>query len=493
MLLLYFYFIPGSPMSLVYFAERNLNKTVSFLIKTFPHKYSGIDFSAGLQEIHSISLQNVGSHLDAYLNLLCSESKENLFKIVFCSCCISKKIFLRNSSLISTIEFRNSENSRKNIIKHPGFQPDPFLDFLEAKATSNLELLIQVIDQIPDFYEAYTLLNELSDTSVFLRYPISILYYLELKINKGIEIPNCIASVLNFILFNEISVENEFMEFLDDLKLILEKNLNLAASFYYCIGDMKKSRIIFERSIEMSSVSFNYGTDGTKYLYFYALLLYSQSASVLIDSNPFIGFSRCLEMNLCEGIKEAAKENYFLAKKIFLDCLSAENDSTYLIPDLHCLIAHVLNKLNEKDLAIQHLKDAILLVPKNFRVLYIAAQEFFEMQDLSYAFWYAKRALEANEDGGIWKLLGKIYLARNETELAKQCFEKSESMLEYDSLLYLADVYKKMDKTDKALEMYEKYVNTGTKNKEVVLKFLVSYYEDNGNLERCNYFKKMMT
>lgn len=477
-------------MTIQLYRQRNLNKTVAFLISNLSKDVliSGRpDLDA--DEQLAVSLQNLKNYEKAYSSLLCPVSEDSKYKLVFCKCCSSTKIFLRNESLIKSSYFDINDC---NILKIPGFKNDTFLNFLEGKVTKKADLIIDVINELPDFFDAYLLLSEISTGIVHLETPISLYYYLITKVNKDIDCPDFVYDILNSILTDKKD-RNIRLQFRESYKSIIENNMNLIGAFYYCSGQIEKARDVFESILRGGYENVKKSEFDSEYFYFYSLILYSAQDHLLKDFTDFVGDANTIDNLICTGIYKSSILEFDSAKSLFLEALEKiDSDRILYIPDLRCLIAHCLVKLNENEAAKKQLLEALNLSVNNFRILYMAAQEYFEMKNIPMSFWYCKKALERKDDGGIWKLLGRIYHQRAEYEQAIECFERAQGLREYDSLLYKADVYKKMSKTEKALEEYEKYVLVGEKNKNVVINYLIDYYEELGNVERSSYYRSIL-
>jgi len=472
------------------YLARNLNRTVNFLLKT---KMSQITSPITLDndEALAISFQNSGLFVNAYLCLHCPESLKSPFSIVFCKCCSSRKIFLRNHSLTL------SENQGSSIIKVEDYRNDPFLTFIEAKVHKSLELTLEVIDQLPDFYEAYLLLAELSNTCVHLEYPSSLIYYLYLKVLKDIEVPEVVKEILECILEDKAEAKIGIKvseEQLSAYKCIVMNNLNLVAAFYYCSCNSDQAESIFSRVLALN-LDLKSGYYDISYFHFYSIILYNKSDTALLSLSENLNnlFSNQFETLVSNGIYQFSIGNFELSRSIFKTALKkAEKHCQSTIPDVYCLIAHNYIKLNNYEDADKSFQKALKANFHNFRILYTVAEGYFRMQRNEVALWYCKRALEKKNDGSIWKLLGRVFTNLGKFKEAEDCLKKAENMNELDAILYLADVYKKTGSADKALDLYKKYADVGVVNREVVINYLIEYYEEQGDSKNSRYYKDLM-
>lgn len=476
---------------LEHFIRRNLNNTVSFLLRTGTAEAPGArTMPADALEQLSISYQNLGKFCNAYSSLLCPESRANLYKVVFCKCCSSPRIFIRNHSLLSSklLDSTTSSNNRPNaihsspdspapksadtagscglIIKMPGFRRDPFLDFIEARIRRDPLLAIEVINQVPLFWDAYLLLGELTDTFVHLESPLSSYFYMHMKISRDIDPPEL-----------KSRCDPRSMPY-----KLEEGHLNMLAAFHYCSGNSNEALRIFRRisSEEHFDIS---------YFEFYAMILYSKSDPSLVHlCEDLSNFHRDEPETLVAlGIYKSSIGSHEEARNIFKKALRRKKTS-----DVHGLLAHTYIKLNDHELACSHFQEALKTNLSSFRALYTAAQGYFIMGKKEVSLWYCRRALEERNDGGIWKLMGRIHMALEEYGRSLKCFEAAERLKEFDALLYMADVHKKTQRPEKALELYEKYVSVGEKNRAAVAKYLIEYYEEQGNTEKSNFYRKLV-
>lgn len=103
-------------------------------------------------------------------------------------------------------------------------------------------------------------------------------------------------------------------------------------------------------------------------------------------------------------------------------------------------------------------------------LLYMAAK------DAEHAESDLNKALKETDDPLI---KGIIYHAVNETEKAKECFEKAKSAGNADSILYLADIYEESGDMGYALILLEEYNTSGNANGQGYLR-VGSYYFESG-------------
>lgn len=451
------------------FIERNLNKTINFLNKLDLLEPCSLMLDA--KDLNAISLQNSGKFYNAYTSLLCPDSAQNLNNVVFCACCCSKKNFLRNYSLV--LDAPNT----LSIIKCQGYKNDPFLKFIEAKVERSKSIILEVIADLPLFWDAYLLLCDLTDEFVPLDLnccsQIAPYFYLQLKIIKDIDpISIPLSSFVKANSFNISSLPYN-TETLD---------LNSKAALNYCYGNQVQALKLFK------SIDFCKNFD-ISFFELFGMLMYNTNDSLLqtLCENLNNFFKFLPETYVLLGLFRLSTNNYNDSVNLFKKSLKKRESS-----DVHCLLAYSYIKLNEYSSAMLEYQEALKISPCNFRIFYSVAQGYFSMNKIETSLWYCKKALDIRGDGSIYKLLGRIYLMLNSLEVALEYFETSLLHDEVDSLLYMADAYRKKNEISKALVFYERYVSLGQKNVKVVIKYLVDYYEEHGNEEKSKYFRSIL-
>lgn len=450
------------------FAERNLNQTVCFLSKIGITEDCSISFEAN--ELRAIANQNTKNFFNAYSSLLCPESKLHLKSVVFCSCCSSRRNFLRNYSLIL------ESPGISSLVKCNGYKNDPFLKFIESivekDKKSSIELVLEVISEMPLFWDAYLLLCDLTDSFIFLDTELAPFFYTQLKISKDID-PLSIASTFTKSNSFDLGSLPYNIGILD---------INSKAALNYCYGNQSIALNLF-KSIDFCS-SFD-----VSFFELFGMLLYNTNDPSIqtICENMNNYFKFLPETYVMVGLLRLSNNNYTESVNLFTKSLKKRKSA-----DTYCLLAYSYIKLNEYGQAMASYQDAIKISPKNFRIFYSAAQGYFSMNKLEISLWYCKKALDIRADGSIYKLMGRIYMALNNLDVALQYFETSLLHNEIDSLLYMADAYRKKNEMKQALELYEKYVMQGQKNVKVVVKYLVDYYEEHGNEEKSKIFRELL-
>lgn len=450
------------------FVERNLNQTIGFLGKIGLVEDCSISFDSG--EVRAIALQNTKNYIAAYSALLCKESMAHLRSAVFCTCCSSRRNFLRNYSLILDAPRTTP------LIKVRGHKSDPFLKFIEAVIEKDknlsIELLVDVINEMPLFWDAYLLLCELTDSFVFLETDLAPFFYTQLKIQKDIDPPSVIS---NFMKSNSFDLRS--LPYNTDVL-----DANSKAALNYCYGNQSVALNLFK------SIDF-YKTLDISFFEFYGMLLYNTNDPSIqtICENINNHFRFLPETFTMVGLLRLSNNNYSEAVNLFTRSLKKCKSA-----DSFCLLAYAYIKQNEYGQAVAAYQEAIKLSPRNFRILYSAAQGYFSMNKMEVSLWYCKKALDIRSDGSIYKLMGRIYTALNNIDVAMQYFENSLLHDEVDSLLYMADAYRKKSDMKKALELYERYVGQGQKNIKVVVKYLVDYFEEHGNEDKSRYYREVM-
>ncbi|ELA41132.1 uncharacterized protein VICG_01831 [Vittaforma corneae ATCC 50505] len=255
-------------MTLQDFIERNLLKTVEFLIK---HKLvEDEQYGICLDSIVSIINANNKEFYKTYSQLLCEQSRKNINAIVFCSCCNSKRIFLRNHSLIHSVFSSRSLTSISpsiedvkhdfNIVAMPGSKTDPFLKYIKAYISKDIDLAIEVVEEQPLFWEAHLLLMDLCTSFIQINTPLSLYFYAYLKIYKDID------SIEASLVRDSAPCSNKSV----GMAKFTVQNANILAALHYCYGDDKKALKIFK------TIDFTECFDPS-FFEFYGILLYNSN------------------------------------------------------------------------------------------------------------------------------------------------------------------------------------------------------------------------
>lgn len=450
--------------------ERNLNKTVNFLCKKGFSNDISVTFDQ--KELNAISSQNNKDFYASYTSLLCPVALEDLNTVVFCNCCSSRKNFIRNYSLILQYSKSGTFLITKQNSQNSNYIADPFLRFIQAlieqdKETS-IQLALSIINEMPLFWDAYLLLCKLTDKFIYINSQLAPYFYLQLKIDKDIDpIGN-----LNFLKSNSFDITS--LPY--DTSLF---NVNERAALNYCYGNQVLALSLFK------SIDF-YNNFDISYFELFAMLIYNTNDSFLLflceNMNNYFKFQP--ETYVLTGLYRLSTNNVNEAVKLFKKAIKKRKST-----DVYCLLAYSYIKLNEYGQAICEYQKALKISPANFRIFYSIAQGYFSMNKMEVSLWYCKKALDIRADGSIYKLMGRIYIILNSLDVAIKYFETSLLHDEVDSLLYMADAYRKKNEMNKALEFYEKYVLKGKKNVKVVVKYLIDYYEEHSNEEKLKLFR----
>lgn len=463
------------------FIERNLQKTINFILKNSskidPSISSPVSITMDPLNVLSISFQNNREYLQSYNSLLCEQSRKYLNSIVFCPCCSSVRNFLRNHSLYNI-------NNNIAIVKIPGCRMDPFLDYITVLINKDINLLINIIESVPLFWEAHLTLVELTSTFIEIDSPLKEYFYSYLKITKDLPTSNNNLNINNINMMNDsININNINININNINNMMKYENkldVNTLAALHYCLGNIDLSLKLFKSIDDYSDISF---------FEFYGILLYNSNDPTfrMVVERCKNYHSKTPECLIMTGLYNLLIGNIQEGKDCLKKAYKHKNTS-----DIACLIACSFVKLNDHENACNFYKMAYMTGISNFRILYSIAQGYFNMNKLDECFSYCKMALEIGEDGTINKLLGKIHNSKGNLELAERYFEKSLQLGEIDSLLYLAETYKKRNQSDRMIEMYERYLRKGEKNVATVAKYMIEYYEEKGEYGKAEEYKQYM-
>ncbi|KAM0680031.1 hypothetical protein GINT2_001719 [Glugoides intestinalis] len=457
------------------FVERNLNRTIEFLCKIGMAEPCSIVFSP--TELLATNYQNSRDFSMAYTILLCETSRPLLNSFVFCKCCSSRIIFLRNHSLLKSM-VKNNSFSDPLINKCipftilPGVRMDPFLCFIKAFIHRDYNMALDVVNQLPLFWEAHLLLLELSSSFAEVYTPLAPFFYAHLKIVKDIDPPG-----IHFILTRNSTIDLSILPYSTE-----KLDRNTLAALNYCYGNDKKALELF-KSIDCT-ITFD-----PAFFEFYGMLLHNnEDTSFQLVSEALVTLHKnkpetCVFAGLCC----LSIGNYTEAKALFKRGYKYKSTA-----DIACLLAYATLKLNDNETASGIYQLVGRDNSKNFRILYSIAQGYFNMNKFPNSLAYCKKALLIREDGSIYKLMGKVCQGLGDMELAIRYFEHALKLAEVDALLYLAEIYKKKGDVVKVLELYDKYVKNGESNVEAVVKYLIDYYEERGDFEKMEYYKQYL-
>lgn len=405
-------------------------------------------------------VQNPKEFYKIYFQLLCEESKKFPKTVVFCPCCDSRKNFLRNFALISS-----GSKHPFNVITLTGSKMDPFLEFIKAKASKEAKLALEIVEQVPLFWEAQLLLIELSDSFIQIDSPLSPLFYAYLKILRDIDSPNIDSTLIK----TDINKLPYSLSMLDK---------NTLAALNYCYGNDKKALKIFK------TIDFTTYFDPT-FFEFYGIMLYNlnDSSLPLLCENMLIFHKIRHETFIMVGLLHLSQGRYTEARSLFKKAYKINSS-----PEIACLVAYSYLKLQDYEGSASFYQQALR---NNFRILYTVAQGYFSMNKFSICMSYCRKALEIREDGTIYKLMGRVQQSLENPDMAIKYFDHAIRLQEYDSLLYLAEIYKAQNETQKVLDLYERYLVVGEKNLQVVAKYLANYHEECGDLVKMEKYRSM--
>ena len=179
-------------------------------------------------------------------------------------------------------------------------------------------------------------------------------------------------------------------------------------------------------------------------------LIYQQLARLYLEMNEREEAKKVLEEALEAGIEDwqiccslafiyYQEENFDSAKLLLTKALSRENNST-----VHFYLALILDKEKQREGAVNHLKQAIKLMPDDYPALnylgYLYAEEGINLKEAEKL---VKRAIRLEPDNGAYlDSLGWVYFKMGKTEKARIFLEKAAD-LEKDPEIYehLGEVY----------------------------------------------------
>ncbi|KAI4291874.1 anaphase-promoting complex subunit 8 [Pancytospora philotis] len=515
------------------FAERNLSRTVDFLCRTG----HGCAVTLSLEEpaLRAIACMNSGDCLSAYHALLCAEAAAHIGTVVLCSCCGSVANFLRNHSLLlhqrepaagprpgklfadefaavahsaaaqGAASHRHSKMGR--VIVYEGFRGDAFCDYIVAMANRDVHKLIDAINMLPLFWDAFLLLAELTDAFVEIDSPIAPYFYMLLKVTRDIDPPGCTPDYTQ-----------SHCAPLDILSYQLPADdLGLLGAFLYVSGEPELAHTAFSRlffgSSAASAESHRKSASAPKHDARRAKLLEliasatppAHPSSDYADIAAYVFFVyadarlpilvevlKTLHPNKAEtlaatGVFHGSAASHEVAKSCFRKSLRIKHSL-----DVLSMLGHTLVNLKDRGGALETFAAVLREAGTNARLLYSVAQGFFMLEMDEHAAFYAHKSLGIRSDGAVWKLVGRVHIRCKEYDQALHALRQAERFGEKDALLYMAEVSKRMDRSELVPGFYEAYIKVGEKNKSAVLKFLVDHFKEAGDVEKSNYYRAML-
>ncbi len=244
------------------------------------------------------------------------------------------------------------------------------------------------------------------------------------------------------------------------------------------------------------------GTISYAYVDIYAYLLGNKDKEKLTMLLQAVTneFPNTPEYYAVRGISYTANKNFIQAVAAFKKSLRLNYN-----PDVICMLGHAYAQTNNIRDAENSFYKALSNNTTHYRIVYAVAHGFFLLDHrqssngdapishyIHIALHYAHKALSLREDSTVWKLVGRIYIKLNENALALRALNKSYQLGLKDSMLYIAEIYKNIQKPEKAIEIYEEYIKHTDHNKKAIVKYLIDYYQETKNFNKLLIYKEIL-
>lgn len=437
------------------YLEYNCLESIDFIMK-IPHEH------VNNKKIHESSAlilgklyQNQHRHAEVITLLKC---KKFQMDEIICSCCPDPQIFIRG------ISYHALNPNYKITVENNKNTNNPFLIYLQClfgSCTMNIaENSINALEILPDFYEAALLLGKTTRCAI----KTSNLY---------------LTNHINMLLFVQFNYNTML-----DTTLIVDQSLY--AAYLFLNDDLDASIKLYNELIYKKS---NYD-----YIEYYILIILSTNDnSIIAKLNSILNLVpntiliTAVLLFLNNKIKEAIKLMKKLIKNtlihsqiiiynlILINVLIKKIDSEYddVVSDISSSISNILNLILNNELLS--------------RYAFTLGSVCYKIKEYDKALYLLSHVTK-NDLKDSLKLRGRIYYKYNMYDAAKEHFVLASSHGSDDALLYLAELYKKMNNSKAAIESYKKYLSVSTQgnNRELVEEYLKQYYEEQKKLNK-NY------
>ncbi len=237
----------------------------------------------------------------------------------------------------------------------------------------------------------------------------------------------------------------------------------------------------------------------------YAVSLKIKKAQILLkDKNPNRALTTLnsiekLEANnnelfITKGHANVMMGNTAQAKKEYSKALDLITDKDEAV-DLMQNIAHTFQLVNNFELALSYLINALKLDNDNIFILQDLAYCYEKMDDLASSIVYYKKYLELDPfSENIWYSLGKVHQATGELENAIKAFEFALAInpRSVDSIYEIALLYEENLQFEKAIDYYLQFLNYEDESSEILSSIANCYnYLDNFK-DALNYYHKAL-
>lgn len=441
------------------FLKRGLFKTVDFLNKIrMPFKPSS--FTLDQNEMLYLTYLNLKEYKMSYYSLLCSNSKENIDEMVFCSCCTKTKIFMRNYSLFLFLRGKNIKKIQ--LIDNL----DSYNLYLIGLVNKDINILIKCVELNPLFWEAYLAIIDLInpdnldtiDFSFLNNSQLSLYFYQVLFVKKQIQI-------------KKINLSNIYLQ------------LDCAVLYY------KRK---YKDLINIYSNLIKSNTACIDYIDLYSNVLYHNK-----DDEIFYLPKYCLNINKYKPETLCCIANVYSFKNLNDKAIIYYDQCTKLNPSntlFYILLGHEYLQIKNFSESINSYKKALKVDNYYYKGFYSLGKLYEILNMFETALFYFKKSIEYKKDDPlIWISLGNGYSQLKEYENGIKCYMRSVKLKHNIGYLCLAETYKTMRMYCESAEYYEKYVCSVEMDEEVrrICIFLEEYYRKTCDMEKSKKYYEM--
>lgn len=418
------------------FFVRGLYRTIDFLNK-IKIDIPPLKILFSPTDVQYTVYMNLKEYFIAYNLLLCDESKIFTDTIIFCTCCGNLKNFMRNYALFMHKKGNPVKINTKNC-------NDDFLLYLVGLVNKDINVLLEVVNKQPYFWDAYLAIIDLvtSETVPDITGPLSEFFYMKLFVKKQIY-------KKTFKLRDEYS--------------------NLKGAVLYYRREFNKAQKIFEGCNVYS-----------EYLDLHSNILYIKKDPCVYD----IAY-KLINMNRYRAETFCCIANTYSFKKVHNKAIEYYTVCTKLSPCsiYFTLLGHEYLEMKEYKKAIESYTESLRISEDDYRGWYSLGKVYEVLNMIETSLFYYKKAVEYKKDDTlVWLSLGNVYITLQLYEDGLKCFKRSVKLNDSLGYLYIAETYKTMKMYSESAEFYEKFVNA-SKEKDGDVKKICLFLEE--------YFRKM--
>ena len=454
-----------------------------------------VEFNATNTDDIEFITQNTLKHY--YLNTMQYKKLLNLYKCnkIICSCCKIEDLLYKTQAKINLNELSNLQIKNYEFIYEQGTDEyfiknedekyifnNPFAFYLLGIIFNESHFFIEVLNFFDDFYEAALNLS-LSAKNV----------------NEIKKVKN--QKLLKFCYMNAFIIHGT--RFYDEKlhELVKNETTSLAAAYFYLSGQISKAVSLYNELFikgEYEHIEYYISYLATK----------NNKEMLTVINNRAINKEIKLFVSGCICLVEDKKEGAVILFKNLLKKIKTVN--------FKCLTYILLSTCaSTSEIALSYLYKASEC--KTFFFTFSIANQFYILKNYKHAQFLLQKIVSNENKENIllrsknrfrnsecfnvgccdlansYKLLGRIYYKHEMYDMAVEEFNRGSKvkhlencqMASVDNFLYLAELYKKLNKKNLAVEAYEKYLQTAKdgENKDKIIQYLKELRNETSNKE----------